>query len=96
VEGGRREVAPGEGAYSVPSSCPSPSGEGTQGPGVRAGPFKQAPGLTSISGLSRCGVSDENAMQRGSSRIGQPIRGPDAEQARQPQRVQPGDANAVS
>jgi hypothetical protein len=49
-----------------------------------------------VPGLSRCGVSDENAMQRGSSRIGQPIRGPDAEQARQPQRVQPGDANAVS
>jgi hypothetical protein len=43
---------------------PSPSGEGTQGPGVRAGLLKQAPGLTSISGLSRCGVSD-GAASRG-------------------------------
>jgi hypothetical protein len=47
-------------------------------------------------GLSRCGVSDGSAPQRGVSRIGQPIRGPDAGQGRQPQRVQPGDANAVS
>ena len=41
-------------------------------------------------GLSRCGVSDGSAKQRGSLRIGQPIRGPGAEQGRQPQRVQPG------
>jgi hypothetical protein len=47
-------------------------------------------------GLSRCGVSDGVAPQRAVARIGQPIRGPDAEQSRQPQRVQPGDANAVS
>jgi len=47
-------------------------------------------------GLSRCGVSDGAAPQRGISRIGQPIRGPDAGQGRKPQRVQPGDANAVS
>jgi hypothetical protein len=26
----------------IPSSCPSPSGEGTQGPGVRAGPLSRA------------------------------------------------------
>jgi len=36
---GRREAAPGEEGFSVPSSCPSPSGEGTWGPGVRAGPI---------------------------------------------------------
>jgi len=47
-------------------------------------------------GLPRCGVSDGPATQRGSVRIGQPIRGPDAGQRRQPQRVQPGDANEVS
>jgi hypothetical protein len=47
-------------------------------------------------GLSRCGVSDGVAPQRAVARIGQPIRGPDAGQSRQPQRVQPGDANAVS
>jgi hypothetical protein len=41
-------------------------------------------------GLSRCGVPDGAAKARGASRIGQPIRGPDAEQHRQPQRVQPG------
>jgi hypothetical protein len=41
-------------------------------------------------GLSRCGVSDGAVPQRGTSRIGQPIRGPDAGQSRQPQRVQPG------
>jgi hypothetical protein len=41
-------------------------------------------------GLSRCGVSDDPAPQRGVSRIGQPIRGPDAKRGRQPQRVQPG------
>jgi hypothetical protein len=41
-------------------------------------------------GLSRCGVSDGVAPQRAVARIGQPIRGPDAGQSRQPQRVQPG------
>jgi hypothetical protein len=41
-------------------------------------------------GLSRCGVSDGVAPQRAVARIGQPIRGPDAGQRRQPQRVQPG------
>jgi hypothetical protein len=64
VERGRKELAPGEDGYSVPSSCPSPSGEGTRGPGVRAGPLKQAPGLTFVPGLSRCGVSD-GAASRG-------------------------------
>jgi hypothetical protein len=44
----------------------------------------------SFPGLSRCGVSDGSAPQRGASRIGQPIRGPGAGQSRQPQRVQPG------
>ena len=43
-----------------------------------------------LPGLSRCGVSDGPATQRGSARIGKPIRGPAAGQRRQPQRVQPG------
>jgi hypothetical protein len=47
---GRKELAPGEDGHSVPSSCPSPSGEGTRGPGVRAGPLNQAPGPKARSG----------------------------------------------
>ena len=43
-----------------------------------------------LPGLSRCGVPDGPATQRGSVRIGKPIRGPVAGQDRQPQRVQPG------
>jgi hypothetical protein len=47
VERQRRQV---KGIHSISSSCPSPSGEGTRGPGVRARPIDQAPGPTSNSG----------------------------------------------
>jgi hypothetical protein len=94
VERSRRQVSLAISSRLPACPCegrdPSPFGEGTRGLGVRARPPKQANGPASVAGLSRFGVSDENAMQRGSSRIGQPIRGPDAEQARQPKRDQPG------
>jgi hypothetical protein len=41
VERQRRQV---KGIHSIPSSCPSPSGEGTRGPGVRVRSLNQAAG----------------------------------------------------
>ena len=43
-ERGRKKIAPSKGRFSVPSSCPSPSGEGTQGPGDGVRPIDRATG----------------------------------------------------
>ena len=64
VERGRKELEPGAGADSIPSSCPSPSGEGTQGLGVRAESINRATGPTSVPDLSRWGASDGDATRR--------------------------------
>ena len=105
AERGREEIAPSQGRFPVPSSCPSPSGEGTQGPGDGVRPIDRATGYPAHPGpfaVRRLGRRcDAEGHRKGMtfgpvSRIGQPIRGPDAKQGRQPQRVQPGDVNAVS
>jgi hypothetical protein len=123
-------MAAGEFGYSIPSSCPSPFGEGTQGPAVWAGAsallFDDAPGqfpslsprkgrkrgverkwrqvnlaipsplpalLPLAKGLRALAFVPHHSIKRPGQRL---IPGPEAGQGRQPQRVQPGDANAGS
>jgi hypothetical protein len=64
-----------KGTHSIPSSCPSPSGEGTRGPGVRAGPVDRATGAPAVPGplavrrLGRCWVCERERGSLGAREI---------------------------